>query len=83
MQFGWYNLDVFSPKRLFTEILLADLNDRYEPSDNSGRITYTGNANIGIGNRYTNVHPCFFISSSWTHVLKISYATRINLKNRS
>ena len=45
------------PVRRLTEILLADFNDCYEPSEKSGRVAYTGNADIGIVNRYTGVHP--------------------------
>ena len=52
-----------APVKYLAGILLDDFNKRYEPADYSGRVRYTGNANIGRRKRYTGVHPYFFVAS--------------------
>ena len=51
------------PVKNLTATLLADFDQRYKPADESGKVNYTGKADVGFRNRYTGVHPYFFVAS--------------------
>ena len=57
------DVSTLAPVKYLAGILLDDFNKRYEPADYSGRVRYTGNADIGHRKRYTGVHPYFFVAS--------------------
>ena len=46
-----------------TATLLADFDQRFHPADMSGKVTYTGRPDVGFRNRYTVVHPYFFVAA--------------------
>ena len=51
------------PVRHLVIELLKDFNERYEPANETGQVKYTADAETGRGNRYTGVHPYFFVAS--------------------
>ena len=53
--------ETMAPVKTLTEILLQDFNERFIPADDSGKVRYTTEPEIGEGKRYTGVHPfCFY-----------------------
>jgi len=63
--------DAFVKK--LTRILLNDFDQRYHPTPD-GKLIYTSNVEVGFGNRYTHIHPCFskaaFLDPRTHHYLK-------------
>ena len=57
------NMNTLPAEKYLTEILLASFNNCYEPADNNGRVRYIGSPDLDFGNRYTGVHPYFFVAS--------------------
>eukprot|EP00956_Cyclotella_meneghiniana_P023278 scaffold45014_cov78-Cyclotella_meneghiniana.AAC.3 len=51
-----------SPVKALVRKLLDDFNQRFHP-DVGAKLIYTGQADIGHGNRYTGIHPYLFIAS--------------------
>ena len=47
------------PVKNLMAILLADFDQRCKPAGESGRVNY----GVGFRNRYTGVHPYFFVTS--------------------
>jgi hypothetical protein len=54
--------NTLEPVRSLSKALLKDFDERFHPED-GGKVKYTGQADIGFHNRYTGVHPYFFIAS--------------------
>ena len=46
-----------------TSVLLDDFDERYIPADSSGKVAYTGKADVGFRNRYTTVNPYLMTAS--------------------
>jgi hypothetical protein len=42
-----------------TRILLNDFDQRYHPTAD-GKLIYSSDVEVGFGNRYIHIHPCFF-----------------------
>jgi hypothetical protein len=52
-----------APVRELARSLLKDFDERYHPVDSlSGKVCYSGMADIGFRNRYTGVYPYFIIA---------------------
>jgi hypothetical protein len=52
-----------APVKALTKKLLEDFNQRFHPANDGKKVKYTGKADIGFRNRYTGVHPYFFLAS--------------------
>lgn len=51
------------PVKELTKILLKDWDSRYHPADEAGKVKYESEVSVGFRNRYTGVHPYYFIAS--------------------